>query len=55
MPYDFEDDPLSEAEQRQRLKGVQAEQARTLRQGLGDDLYDWAEAFLDDMNFLVED
>jgi len=58
MPYDLEpvqDDPLTEADQKQRVKELQAEQSRTLRQGLGSELYDWAEAFLDDMDFLVED
>ena len=44
MPYGMEpiqDDPVSEAEQRQRLKEMQREQAQTLRDKLGDSLYDW--------------
>jgi len=58
MPYDLEpmlNDPLSEADQKQRLKDMRREQAETLREGLGAELYDWCEAFEQDMDFLVED
>lgn len=58
MPYDLEpvqDDPLTGAEQKQRLKEMQREQAETLRDALGDELYDWLEQFDPDTDFLVED
>lgn len=58
MPYDLEpirDDPVSEADQKQRLKDFQREQAETLRDKLGGPLYDWLDDFCDDMDFLVED
>ena len=49
MPYGpdvkTQDDPLSEAERKQRLKDLQREQAETLREKLGDELYDWLEDF----------
>ena len=37
--------PLTEAESEQRVKELQAEQARTLRRALGDRLYDWIDDF----------
>ena len=58
MPYDLEpiqDDPLTDSEQKQRLKDIQQQQARTLREKLGDELFDWAEQFDPDTDFLVED
>ena len=57
MPYDLEpiqDDPVSESDRKQRIKDLQSEQARTLRDALGDELYDWLESF-DDVEFLVGD
>lgn len=58
MPYDLEpiiDDPLSQSEQKQRLKDMQREQAETLRDKLGDDLYDWLESFENDLDGLNRD
>ena len=58
MPYDLEPvttDPVSEAEQRQTLKDIECKQSRTLRDALGDELYDWLEEFCDDMGFLPQD
>ena len=57
MPYDLEpiqDDPVSESEQKERLKDMQREQARTLRDALGDSLYDWLDEFDPDTDFLVD-
>ena len=57
MPYDLEpiqDDPVSESEQQERLKDMQREQAETLRDALGPELFDWLESF-DDVDFLVGD
>ena len=45
-----EETPLTEAEQKQCLKDLQSEQARTLRDALGDTLYDWLESFDDDLD-----
>jgi len=45
---------LTEAEQKQRLKDLQREQAETLRDKLGGPLYDWMEEFDPDTDFLVE-
>jgi hypothetical protein len=58
MPYNLDPittDPLTEAEQKQRLKDMQREQAETLRDKLGDSLYDWLEQFDPDMDFLPDD
>ena len=57
MPYDLEpiqDDPVSESERQQRIKDLQREQAETLRDALGPELFDWLESF-DDVDFLVGD
>jgi len=56
MPYGQSqgDEPLTEAEQKQRLKDLQREQAETLRDKLGGPLYDWMEEFDPDTDFLVE-
>ena len=58
MPDDLDPittDPVSEAEQRQTLKDIECKQSRTLRDALGDELYDWLEEFCDDMGFLPQD
>ena len=47
------EDPLTEADRRQRLRDIRREQARTLREKLGDDLYDWLDDFFDDFDFLT--
>ena len=49
------DDPLTETDRRQRLRDLRNEQARTLREKLGDPLYDWLDDFCDDFDFLSED
>ena len=57
MPYEpdlITDDPVSQSEQEQRLKDMQREQVETLRDALGDELYDWLEAFDQDTELLVE-
>ena len=57
MPYNLEPiatDPLTEAEQGQRLKDMQREQAETLRDKLGDSLYDWLDEFEPDADVLNE-
>lgn len=46
---------LSNAEREQRIKELQSEQARTLREGLGDELYDWCDAFLESGDILPDD
>ena len=57
MPYNLEliqDDPVTGAEQKQRLKDMQREQAETLRDKLGDSLYDWLDEFEHDADVLNE-
>jgi hypothetical protein len=57
MPYNLDPiatDPVTEAEQRQRLKDMQREQAETLRDKLGDELYDWLDEFEPDADVLNE-
>ena len=58
MLYNLEpikNDPLCEAERKQRLKDLQREQAETLREILGPELFDWLEQFCDDADFLTQD
>ena len=58
MPYDLDpvpDDPVSESARKERLRNLKNEQARTLREKLGDELYDWLDDLCDDMKFLGED
>ena len=58
MPYNLEsivNDPLTEAEQKQRLKDMQREQVRTLRDALGDELYGWLGEFEHDRDVLGQD
>ena len=45
---------MTGAEQRQRLKDMQREQAETLRDKLGDSLYDWLDEFEHDADVLNE-
>ena len=40
-----EDSPLTDSEREQRIKDLQAEQERRLRDVLGDDLYGWLQDF----------
>ena len=47
--------PLTEAEQKQKLKDLQREQAETLREALGPELYDWLDDFEQDADVLSKD
>ena len=58
MPYNLDpiqDDPVSESDRKQRLKNLQRQQAESLRDKLGDELYDWLEQFEPDTDFLPDD
>jgi len=60
MPYGSDgerpdENPLSEAERKHRVKDMQREQAETLREKLGDELYDWPDSFESDFDSLGED
>ena len=56
-PYQLDpikDDPVSEAERDRKIRELQDGQARSLREKLGDTLYDWLDSF-DDTDFLPQD
>jgi hypothetical protein len=44
--------PSIEGEGEQRIKEVQQEQERRLREALGDELYEWLDAFEGDLDVL---
>jgi len=44
--------PLTDKERQLRINELQAEQERTLRRALGDDLFEWIRDFEQDMDVL---
>ena len=49
------DKPLTDEERRLRIKEVQAEQEEKLREALGDELFEWLDAFEGDVDVLGQD
>ena len=60
MPYGPDSEqpskpPLTDAEREQRIKEIQREQERRLRETIGDELFDWLQDFEDDGDVLCQD